>query len=403
MIITYSAIAQDGAVIKRKGEFSHIHELIESLIANRFILLEYHKEGFFNKEKLYDFFSPKIKRGDIIEFCESLSSMIAGGLPLLDSVETLKETTKAKGLKRILDDILSDIAGGESFSAALSAHPKAFPDIMIFLCHIGEETGNLQGALKDTAYHLKRVDDIISNTKRALIYPTFVFVSMTGVLFFWVFYVLPKLVKVFSDMDIELPTPTAIMMKSVEILRGYWYVLPTILVLAMVIFIIMRKYETTKLYLDHTSFRIPLIGKVIKTSSLAIFFAYMSMMLSAGVTLTRSFEVMEKTFKNLALRNIVSRINRMASSGYSLFEACQSTKFFDLFALQMIKVGESTGNLDERLRYLADTYQEKVGRLVEVVGKMLEPIALGIAGGLFIIIVISLIGPVYDLITKIGG
>ena len=403
MIITYSAITTNGTIIRRRGEFRRIHELLDTVASEGLVLLDYDKDKAFNKDRLSEMLLPAVKRGDIIEFCESISSMLEGGLPLLESLETLRDTTRVKRLKKALDTVISDISGGESFSAALAAHPNVFPDIMVFLTHIGEETGNLQGTLKDTAQHLKRVDDIISNTKRALVYPTFVFISMTGVLFFWILYVLPKLASVFKDMDLELPLITRTVMAISETMKAYWYTMPLALLACIVAFVLMRKNNNTRLVLDRIAYRLPIAGSVVKASSLAIFFAYMSMMLGAGLTLTRSFEIMEKTFRNLALREIVGRVKNMTSSGFSLFNACKDTKFFDMFALQIIKVGETTGRLDDRLKYLADTYQEKLERLVDMVGKMLEPMVIGIAGGLFIFIIISLISPVYDLISKVGG
>ncbi len=403
MIITYSAITTDGTVVRKRGEFRRIHELLDSVASEGLILLDYSKDNAFNRDKLSDMLLPAIKRVDIIEFCESMSSMLEGGLPLLESLETLRDTTRVKRLRKALDMVISDISGGESFSGALAAHPNVFPDIMVFLTRIGEETGNLQGTLKDTAYHLKRVDDIVSNTKRALAYPIFVFISMTAVLFFWILYVLPKLASVFKDMNLELPLITRTVMSVSAAMRTYWYTMPLALVACIVAFVLARKNSNTRLVLDRIGYRLPVAGRVAKASSLAIFFAYMSMMLGSGLTLTRSFEVMEKTFRNLALREVVGRIKDMTSSGFSLFDACKNTRFFDLFALQIIKVGETTGRLDDRLKYLADTYQEKLERLVDMVGKMLEPMVLGIAGGLFIFIIISLIGPVYDLISKVGG
>ncbi len=403
MIITYSAITTDGTVVRKRGEFRRIHELLDSVASEGLILLDYSKDNAFNRDKLSDMLLPAIKRVDIIEFCESMSSMLEGGLPLLESLETLRDTTRVKRLRKALDMVISDISGGESFSGALAVHPNVFPDIMVFLTRIGEETGNLQGTLKDTAYHLKRVDDIVSNTKRALAYPIFVFISMTAVLFFWILYVLPKLASVFKDMNLELPLITRTVMSVSAAMRTYWYTMPLALVACIVAFVLARKNSNTRLVLDRIGYRLPVAGRVAKASSLAIFFAYMSMMLGSGLTLTRSFEVMEKTFRNLALREVVGRIKDMTSSGFSLFDACKNTRFFDLFALQIIKVGETTGRLDDRLKYLADTYQEKLERLVDMVGKMLEPMVLGIAGGLFIFIIISLIGPVYDLISKVGG
>ncbi|MBN2298399.1 MAG: type II secretion system F family protein [Deltaproteobacteria bacterium] len=403
MMFSYQAVSPEGAVIKGKGQFNDIQALMDALSSEDLILLRYKQQNIFIMDELEKIFLPKIVRLDIVEFCESLSSMVGSGLPLLESIESIKDTIRNKRMKRALEKVIADIAGGESLSQAFAREPEVFPQMLVFFCNIGEETGTIQEALKNTAEHLKKLDDIVSQTKRALIYPAFVISAMSAVMIFWLFFVLPRLVETFNEMDVVLPDITRNLVSFVEMCKQQWYLFPVIIVLFAAAIYMLRKNERTHLLLARMYFRIPIAGDLLKYSNLTLFFSNMSLMLRSGVTLTKCFEVLGTTFRNPAIKSIVERLKRSTSSGDSLFTAFSQAEFFDAITIRMVSVGESTGTLDERFTFLADTYQERTTKFVDVMGKMIEPIVMALSGGLFVFIVISLIGPVYDLISQLGG
>ncbi|MGC9323982.1 MAG: type II secretion system F family protein [Desulfomonilia bacterium] len=403
MIYTYCAQTRDGILISSKGHFSSVRDLLELLHSQELTLVSYRKKRFSLYDTLMTSLSPRIQRLEIAEFCESLASMIGSGLPLLDSMESIKETIKVKRLKTSLEEVIRQVSRGESLSGAFAAQPTVFPDMLVFFCSIGEETGTITDALKNTAQHLQKVDTIVSQVKRALIYPAFVISAMLCVMLFWLFFVLPRLVATFHDIDVQLPDITVSLVQFVELSRQYWYVFVFILVLCTFLMMLLRRFERTRLLLARICFKIPVVGELLKYSSLTIFFSNMSLMLHAGVTLTKSLDVLASILKNPMIKNIILQIMNATNRGDSLLEAFRGTQFFDAITLKMISVGEKTGTLDQRLDYLALTYQERTSRFVEVMGKMIEPVVMVISGGLFIFIIISLIGPVYDLISQLGG
>ncbi len=403
MLFTYQALNQDGSVITAKGHFDDIGTLMDTLSSQDQILLKYRKRRFILTDAVDSMIQPRVERPDIIEFCESLSSMVASGLPLLDSMESIKDTVRNKRLKKALERVIREITGGESLSGAFRAQPEVFPPMLVFFCNIGEETGTIQESLKSTAEYIKRVDDIVSQTKRALIYPAFVISAMGGVMVFWLFFVLPRLVETFHDMNVVLPDMTVRLVRFVEFSRTYWYAFPAVILLLSAFVFMLKKHERTRVFLALACFRIPVAGKLLKQASLTLFFSNMSLMLRSGVTLTKCFDVLETTFSNPAVTSVIARIRHATNRGDSLLDAFALTRFFDPVTLRMVSVGESTGTLDQRLQYLADTYQEQTSRSVDIMGKMIEPIVMALSGGLFVFIVISLIGPVYDLISQLGG
>ncbi|HVN71416.1 MAG TPA: type II secretion system F family protein [Desulfomonilia bacterium] len=403
MDICYNALRKDGTTITAKGSFDGIRELMDTLTSQELILVSYHEQKFPVLETIKTLLQPGVKRIEIAEFCETLASMIGSGLPLLDSMDSIKETIKVKRLRHAIEEVIKEIAQGESLSGAFSRHQDVFPEMLIFFCSIGEETGTIQNALNNTASYLKRVDGIISQVKRALIYPCFVMCAMIAVIIFWMFYVLPRLAATFKEINVQLPDITVSLVNFVKFSKHYWYLFPMAIGCIIALFVILSRIPRIRMLLSRLAFHLPVVGDLLKCSTLTLVFSTMSLMLQSGVTLTRSLDILEKIFHNDLVRSVIMRIREETNMGNSLLDAFRRTDFFDAVTLKMVSVGEKTGTLDQRLKYLADTYEIKTSRFVEVMGKMIEPIAIVMTGGIFVFIVISLIGPVYDLMSKLGG
>jgi type IV pilus assembly protein PilC len=403
MMFSYCALKKDGSAVQTKGEFEDIRDLMDTLLSQDMLLVSYRQWKLPILNKLKTLIRPKVKRMDMIEFCDTLSSMVGSGLPLLDSMESLKETIRVHRLREAIDEVIREIARGESLSGAFSHQSDVFPEMLVFFCSIGEETGTIQNALINTTEYLKKIETMISQMKKALIYPAFVISAMMAVIVFWLFFVLPRLVSTFKEIDVQLPDITTALVHFVEFSKQNWLLYPVAIGCLIGLFIILRRVKRTRMLLNRIAFRLPLVGSLLKYSTLTLIFSNLSLMLRSGVTLTKSLDVLEGIFHNDHIRSVIIRIREETNSGSSLLEAFRVTHFFDAITLKMIGVGEKTGTLDLRLKYLADTYEEKTARYVEIMGKLVEPIAIAIAGGIFVFIVITLIGPVYDLMSKLGG
>jgi type II secretory pathway component PulF len=348
------------------------------------------------------FFEPTIKRKEIIEFCNNISLMVGGGISLLEAIDEFSLNTKNKRFKLITEEVIFDIRNGMSFSDALKKH-KAFPDVVVHLVKIGEETGSLSSVLKDAAQHLQKVDDIVSNTKRALMYPLFVTVSMFGAAAFWLFYVLPKLTAVFSTMGLKLPLPTILLIKTVGFLNHYYWIFPAIFGLIVAIIIGLKINEKGRFLLSKIIYKLPIFGALILTSNLAFFFEYEALLLRVGVSITNSLDIIKTAFKNLVFRFAIENTNTNIKNGLGLSESFKKNKIFEPFAVRMISAGEKTGEIDKQMSYVANSYYTKVNRMVEVMEKTIEPIVMTVAGVFFFIIVLALIVPVYQLVSKMGA
>lgn len=403
MLLSYCALKRDGTTVTQKGNFENVRELMDTLSTQDLILVSYRENAFPVLETVKDLLKPRVQRLEIIEFCESLASMIGSGLSLLDSMESLKDTIRVVRLKDALEEVIREVAQGESLSGAFARQPDVFPDMLVFFCNIGEETGTIQNALNNTAEYLRKVDTIISQVKRAFIYPTFVLCAMGAVMIFWMFYVLPRLVETFRQINVQLPDITLTLVKVVAFLKQYWYSIPIGAAALVAVLVYLLRIERVRYHFTRISLRIPVVGELLKSSMLTLFFSSLSLMLRSGMTLTKSLDVLSGIFKNPLVKKMIRKVQDETATGSSLLEAFKATAFFDAVTLKMVSVGEKTGTLDQRLRYLADSYQERTARFVEISGKMIEPVVMVLSGGLFIFIIVSLIGPVYDLISQLGG
>lgn len=349
------------------------------------------------------FFSARIKRKEIIEFCNSISLMIGGGISLLEALDEFTLHVNNKRFRLIVEEINSDIRNGMNFSDALEKYNRVFPDVVVHLVKIGEETGTLSSVLKDAADHLQKIDNILSNTKRALMYPLFVTIAMIGAAAFWFFYVLPRLTKLFSTMQIKLPLPTVLLIKTVDFLNHYYLIFPAVLILIIATIVALKMNEKGRLFLDKMIYKMPIFGSLMLSSHLAFFFGYEALLLRVGVPITNSLEIIETAFKNVIFKNAIKNINKNIKKGLGLSEAFRESKIFEPFIIRIIAAGERAGEVDKQMNYISNLYYEKVNRMVEMMEKIIEPVVITIAGVFLFIIVIALIFPVYQLVSQMGA
>ena len=395
-IYKYQALNREGLIIKGEIEALNLEEFLNYLSREGLILLKYRAKLF----PLENFFR-RIKRKDLAEFCHNLAFLISAGVPIISALKDLKETIVNPLLKRKVEKIISEILKGETLSSAFK-NVNIFPPIIISLVKIGEETGRLDKTLEEASKHLYRVEEIISQTKRAMMYPVFVIFSISGAFLFWLIYVLPKILGVFKQMQIKFPLPTIILMKVVETFQKYWLLFLLIPIIATIFLIILYKNSKTQATIEKALLKLPFIGFVKRSSFLAFFFEYFSLLLEAGIDILRSFDLMHESLNTQLPKKIVLKVKDKVVAGFLLSEALKIERIFNPFDIRLISVGEQTGKMPEQMKMLSDHYFNQVQNLIQTISKVLEPTIIAIAGIIFLIIVIALIVPVYELVSQLG-
>ena len=400
---SYKAIDSNGNVVKGFVEDSHIDLAHDNVSSLGFHILKINQSS-----SLADLYLKKIslwgiKNKDIIEFASNLSVMVKAGLPLVTSIGDIAESLENKRFRERLLDIRRTIELGSGFSAALSNHHDVFPEIFINLVAVGEETGRLDISLSDVSLHLQRMEDLKNAIIRALIYPVFALVGTTCALLFWLVYVLPKMTGLFISMDMELPLITRVLIIASDFSRAHWYLYFLIPLIAYIAVKILSLKERTKYYIDVAKLRLPVMKLILYNKLLALFAEQMRILLAAGVTIDKSFDIMINVVDNIVFKKALIQTKEDILLGSKISESLKRHReLFPNLVVRMISIGESTGNINEQLNYLSEYFLNKLDDLSQKIGKLIEPIVIVVIGLLFMVIILGLLSPIYDLISGIG-
>ncbi len=397
----YSYTAQDasGQTHEAEGDFSSLPEMFTALENKGLKLITYRRKFFSGQTTLT---AGSISRIELAEFFRNLALLLRGGVPLRDGLDDLIEGGGHSTLSQVFKRVQNRLEEGMLFSEGLEKESKYIPRIILPLVAIGEETGQLDQTLKDAATHLEKIQEIISSTRRALIYPSFVLTAMFGAFIFWMVFVLPQMLELFSSMGMtELPLATRVLIASVHYFDIFWPVIPIFLGLFFFLYFLSRKNERLRYLWDSGLNYVPVLGNIMSSSQLAFFFEYSSLLTSGGIHIVRSLELMQESVDNRVLKKSIGLIIEDIVSGESMSTAIKQLKFFEPFVLRMVSVGEQTGNMPEQFKILADYYTGRVNKMVEIMSKTLEPFIIGVAGLVFMVIAMGLLGPVYNLVSTI--
>ena len=399
---SYTAVNHDGALIKGAMEGNDIETVRDTISSFGLYVITLRKLSHYNSYIRKLVLKRSIKRVEIIEFTKNLSVMFKSGIPILKALSDIADGLENRYFQQVINSMRRKIEFGSSFSEAAACW-DIFPDIFIRLTMVGEETGNLERSFSDVATHLEKMEDLSSAIKRALIYPAFAVVSTMGALLFWLIYVLPKVMEIFRNMGLALPLPTRILLHSSDFSRSYWYLLLITPVTLLILIKLLRRKKKIRYYMDLLTIMLPVIKHIAYNRLLALFAEQLRILTVAGITIDRSLEIISDVINNEVFRDSIVRIREEIALGSRISDAIGKQKIFPTLVTRMIDVGETSGNLDEQFSHLSDHYLKKLDDVSQKIGTMVEPIVIGVIGFLFALIIMGLLLPIYDLVSKIGA
>ena len=399
---SYKAININGIMVSGLVEAEDVSAVYDDLLAKNFNILAVKKASNIIAKLRNYLASRRIKRPDIIEYARNLSVMLKAGIPLLSALDDSMEGIDNKYLRSVLTDIKSQVELGTSFSEALALHKRVFPDIFIRLAKVGESTGRLDKSFSDVADHLQRIEDLSQAIKRALFYPAFTVVTTSGALVFWLVYVLPKIMTMFKDMKVKIPLLTRILIKVSNIVTSYWYLIIFGIIGVLILIQILRSREKTRYYIDLMLIRFPIVKLVVYNKLLALFTEQMRILVVAGMMIDRAFDIVASVIGNSVFRKAIIASRESISLGSRISDALREHKIFPAMVVRMVNIGETSGNLDTQFAFLSEYYIKRLDDISEKLSKMIEPILITIVGIIFIIMIMAILLPVYDLVSKVG-
>ncbi|HBZ55265.1 MAG TPA: hypothetical protein DEO88_07660 [Syntrophobacteraceae bacterium] len=401
-VYSYKAITTDGETIRGLVEADSDEAASALLAARDLYLLQVRKTGKLVARLQTGYQARGIKRRDIIEFASNLAVMIKGGVPILNALDDIASTINNKFLRSVISDVRQTIEMGSSFTDALRNHRAVFPDVMIRLVMVGEETGRFEESLSNAANHLQKIQDLADTVKRAMIYPIFAMLTTGGALVFWLAYVLPQVMQVIVNLNVPLPWLTRALHRMSLFTQQYWYLLLLTPVLPVVIVQLMKLNPRTKYLWDLIKIQLPVVKLLLYNKLLAHFCEQMRILIMAGIPIDRTLDVVAEVMGSEPFRRAILQAKEDIMAGNRISEALRvHHTLFPPLVLRMVDIGETSGSLEEQFAFLAEQYFKRVDDVSDKLGKMIEPIVLIVIGLMLGVMIVGVLLPVYDVFSKI--
>ena len=339
----------------------------------------------------------KVKPKDLQVFTRQLSVLIQSGVPLVQALEVLGQSSRGKGLDHALKVIVGDISEGKKLGDAFKAHPSVFSKFYINMLIAGEEGGVLDQVLSRLAEYIEKSVKLQGKIKGAMSYPIIVLIIALSVVLGLLVFVIPKFVSIFESSGQKLPPLTQMCVNMSDFVIDRWYIIIGVLFVTFVSFRAYINTPTGRIHMDNVLIRIPVFGDFIIKSAMAKFARTLSTLLGAGVSIMEALQIAANTAGNSLIERALMKSRVAVSKGKLLSEPLSQETFIPHMVTQMIAVGEQTGALDEMLNKVADFYEDEVDVAVNSITSLMEPIMIVVLGGIVAFFVIAMYLPIFNM------
>ena len=344
----------------------------------------------------------QITRRELITFCFHLEQLSSAGVPIIESLTDLRDSLDNPRFREVLAGLIESVEGGKTLSQAMEEHPQIFDGVFISLIRAGEETGKLTEVLKNLGETLKWQDELAAQTKKLVMYPAFMGTVVILVTLFMMLYLVPKMVGFIKNMGQELPLHTQILIATSNFFVNYWYIaigLP--IVVASAIAVAVKTNPRARYRFDAAKLSFPWLGEILTKIILSRFAGVFAMMYASGISILDSIRTTQDIVGNVVIKEGLQRVEEMISDGQNVTVAFQNVGLFPPLVIRMLKVGENTGSLDTALTNVSYFYNRDVRESISRVQAMIEPAMTIVVGVILGWVMLSVLGPIYDTITKL--
>lgn len=399
-LYTYEAIDEKGLPVSGKMEAEQENSAVAKLKKMGYMVIDLAEVK--NTSLTFPFARRrKIKTGDISFFSRQLSAMLIAGIPLTRCLFTLQEQTSNPTLSNTIGEVAKSVESGVSFSDALRAYPDTFSSMYVDMIKAGEISGSMEEMLRRMSDQLERSKHLKDQLRSATFYPSVVLVFAFCVVMALMIFVVPIFVGFFPE-GVSLPLPTRIVMGISEVLRSYWHLCFS----CMILFILGLRYYLSsingKKAWDIFRFRLPVLGELFKKTTIASFSRTLSTLLSGGIPVLQALEAAGPASGSIQVAEAVKQTGYGIQEGQSIASLLKKSGFFPPMLVNMVAVGEETGQLSTLLGRVADFYEEEVAAMTKGLTAMLEPVLLIVVGITIGSIVIAVYLPIFTVVTSVG-
>lgn len=392
----YRAINEGGNIVK--GEITALHDadLRAQLTASGLSLLR------FTTTRTGGMRQASLPTRELINLLFHMQMLLRAGVPLIGALQDLRDGADSLELRQVAASLIDRIQNGSTLADAMAADPGIFSDVMVHLVRSGEVTGQLSEVLGDLVRSLKWQSELASQTKKLLMYPAFVTITITGVVVFLMVYLVPQLVGFIRNMGQEVPLQTRVLIWLSSAFVNYWWIiLPTPVALILGVAAASRANVQFRFKLHQAMLAIPVVGPVIKKIILARMTDSFALMYRTGIPVIEALSYCEKITTNLPVQQALIRTRERIANGTSISDAFAAESLFPSLVVRMLRVGESTGALDEALANVSYFFTRDIEESIERVQALIEPVLTVVLGLILGWIMLAVLGPIYDTISKI--
>ncbi len=342
-----------------------------------------------------------VNRKLLTQFTRQFSTLQDAGLPIVRSLQILEGQMKGGILKNSLMDVTEDVQGGTSLSEAFAKHPKVFDKLYVNMVRAGEAGGVLDVILQRLALFMEKSQKLKARVKSALVYPTAVIIIAAGILIFIMAAIIPKFQKMFEELNVSLPMITNILIGFSNFVKNNILWMPFLPVLAIIGLKILRKSESGQVLIDRAKLKVPLFGVIIRKATIARFARTLGTLIQSGVAILEALSIVKGAAGNAVIANAISEVHSSIREGETIAEPLRQSGCFDEIVINMIEVGEETGDLDKMLIKVADTYDAEVDAAVAGLMSLFEPVLIIFLGIGVALLVAAVLVPLYNLTSII--
>ncbi len=395
----YKARDKEGALHTGLMEARGREAVADQLSGQGFIpvLIEEHAQSALRIESLMGF--TRVRPQDLIVFSRQLATLMGAGIPFVQSLTTMEKQTENPRLKETIGDIRRDVESGASFSSALAKHPGIFSTLYVSMIRAGEAAGILDDILNRLAALAEHDAETRARVKAAVRYPLIVIIATCMAFFFLVSYVVPKFAAVFDQFKAQLPLPTRVLIGINAAMRNYWH----LLILGIVAIVWgMRWYVRTqqgRRAWDGIKLRIPLFGLLFQKVALSRFARTFAAMQRSGIAMMMTLDIAAETAGNVVIARVVEQMRESLRGGKGLLGPMEASSLFPPLVIQMVSVGEETGNIDAMLNKVSDYYDRDVEYMIRNLSTMIEPILLLVVGVMVLFLALGIFLPMWNMLS----
>lgn len=344
----------------------------------------------------------RVSTAQLTTFSRQLSTLQDAGVALVRSLNILEAQMKPGALKNIVGMVAEDVNGGATLSDAMSRHPKCFDKLYTNMIKAGEMGGVLDVILQKLAEFMEKSQKLKKRIISALVYPACVIFIAVGIVVCIMLFIIPNFIDLFEDMGVTMPLPTQILINTSNAMTSYWYLIPGIPFLFWGIYVGIVSTKGGKLFVDKVKLKVPIFGTIINKSTISRFCRTFGTLLDAGVSILDALAITRDALDNQVFVNALTRVYDAIREGEGIAKPLKATNVTDEMVVNMIDVGEETGELPQMLIRIADTFDDDVDNAVEALTSLIEPMLIVVLGVIVGGIVIALFLPLIEMMKAMS-